>query len=273
MSLTIEVKYHDFEEKEKAAFQRAVNTWAKTLDSAVPVKVEAYWDVNLGGGLTAMCVPNGIINFGKGTKSTWYTSPLADKLCGKDLQQEEADMAVFFDSNFDWNASEGNPTKNQLDLESVALHEMCHGFGFLGLFWVDPISGNGSYGNDNLLGVIPEAVRGKINFIPKSLKNYPSAYGRNIVDGSFKYLTKLDCYTNGSSQLGTVLKDGTANFNLPTSTQYKVYTDNKFTPFTSIEHLDPKEFPRSLMRPSISKGEFIRTVDEPVKEILKTLDW
>jgi hypothetical protein len=273
VSLTINVNYHDFSADQETAFGRAVTTWQNTLNSAVMVNIEAYWGVDLGGQLTAMCIPNGSVNFGKGTVNTWYTSSLADKLSGADLQQGQPDMAVFFDNQFDWYTGIGNPARDKYDLESIALHEMCHGFGFLGLFWVDPAGGQGYYGNDNLLGVIPQAVTKLLPFQLPTLNNYPSIYGRNIVNNSFEYLTNPNAYTNGSVELGNVLKNGPLQFYQLPATTYRVYTNNPFRPFTSIEHLEPNLFGNSLMRPSIGTGEFIRFVDDPVQAILKVLGW
>lgn len=273
MPLTINVNYHNFTTATQAAFARAVTTWENTLYSAVTVNVEAYWGVNLGGALTSMCIPNGIINFGKGTVNTWYPSALADKLTGLDLQLGQPDMAVFFDKNFNWFSGPGNPASTQYDLQSIALHELCHGFGFFGLFWVDITLG--SYGNNNLFGVIPRGVQ-PLPFVLPNLNNFPSVYGRNISTKSFEYLTDPAAFTNGSVELGNTLQ---GNINQPLkfysvpSTTYEVYVPNPFAPFTSIEHLDPVSFPNSLMRPSIGPGQVIRIVDAPVQLILKALGW
>lgn len=273
MSLTINVNFNGFSQDQQSAFERAVNTWRNTLNSAVPVNIKAYWGVNLGGRLTAICIPNGIMNFGQGTVNTWYNSSLADKLNGADLQPGQPDMAVFFDNSFNWYTGTSNPAANQYDLESIALHEMGHGFGFLGLFWVDPVGGQGSYGNNNLLGVIPETVKNLLPFTLPDLANYPSIYGRNIVNNSFEYLTDTNIYTNGSIELGDVLKNRPLFFYSVPSTTYRVYTQDPFIPFTSIEHLEPTAFPNSLMRPSIGEGKFIRFVDAPVQAILRILGW
>jgi len=274
MPLTINVNYsNNFPTTAQTAFGQAVTTWQNTLDSAVPVKVEAYWDVNLGGALTSMCIPNGIINFGKGTVNTWYPSALADKLTGLDLQLMQPDMAVFFGKNFNWFSGQGNPASTQYDLQSIALHELCHGFGFFGLFWVDITLG--SYGNNNLFGVIPPGVQ-PLPFVLPNLNNFPSVYGRSIITQSFEYLTNPAAFTNGSVELGNTLR-GNINrplkFNSVPSKTYEVYVPYPFVPFTSIEHLDPSNFPNSLMRPSIDKGQVIRIVDAPVQAILKELGW
>lgn len=276
MSLIINVNYHNFSSSAQQAFARAVNTWQNTLDSPVTVNVEAYWGVNLGGQLTAMCIPNGIINFGKGIVNTWYTSALADKLVGLDLQPGCPDMSVFFDSiNFKWFSGTTNPPLNEYDIESIALHELCHGFGFLGLFWVSIT--RGYYGNNNLIGVIPPAAKQLLTFALPDLNNYPSVYGRNIVNNSFEYLTNPEIFTNGSPELGNYLQDNIIGeqlkfYCLP-STTYRVYVPNPFVPFTSIEHLDPVSFPNSLMGPGIKEGKAIRIVDAPVRAILKALGW
>lgn len=270
MPLIINTNYHgNFPAPAQAAFQRAVLTWQGILNSNIPVQVEAYWGVNIGNNLTAMCVPNGIENFANApSPNTWYTSALADKLVNQDLQSDQADMAVFFDSvNFNWYTGQGNPQPNEYDLESVALHELCHGLGFLGLFWVDQ-NNQGSYGNNALLQVIPPNVMNLLPFqLPLNLNMHPSVYGRHIIDGNGNQLTNPIPYPNPSLNLGGALEGNQLFFNL---NNYQVYAPNQFIPFTSIEHLNNQN---SLMRPSINVGQVVRQVDAPVQNILQSLGW
>lgn len=274
MPLVFNVNYSPtFPLDAQVAFQRACNTWSGILNSDVPVRVEAFWDVNIGHNLTAMAVPNAVQNFRLAPVcSTWFTSPLADKLARNDLQPGQVDIAVFFDSvNFQWYTGDQQPQPNQYDLQSISLHELCHGLGFISLFWAEGDNPTiGSYGNDALLASIPATVTQLLPFqLPAGLQNHPSIYGVHIeVNGN--YLTDPAHYLNPSPLLGAALIHDPLVFD---QNQYRVYVTDPFLPFTSIEHLDPNIFPDSLMRPSIGPGEVVRVVDQPVRNILNSLGW
>jgi hypothetical protein len=271
MPVQININYdNNFNPQQRQAVEQAKATWQNTLDSQITVQVEAYWGVNLGGNLTAVCVPNGAIGSQGGQNNTWYTSALADKLANQNNHPNTADMAIFFDHNFNWNATTNNPANNQYDLESVALHELCHGFGFLGLFWVDH-NGQGSYGNQALINTIRQLVH--LPFYLPNLNNHPSIFGRHIVDGNQHFLTDTNRYPNNSLQLGTALQN---NLFFPLNGGQQlvpIYAPNPFEPFSSAEHLDPGTFPNSLMRPSIGVGQVTRQVDVTVRDILTALGW
>jgi hypothetical protein len=55
--------------------------------------------------------------------------------------------------------------------------------------------------------------------------------------------------------------------------QHQIHAPNNFLPFTSITHLDPQQFPNSLMRPNIDPGQVTRQVDQPVQQIMQALGW
>lgn len=277
MPIVINVNYNNnFPAEAQTAFQRAVNTWQGILNSPVAVRIEAFWDIDIGGGLTAMNIPNAVQNFRLAPIcSTWFTSALADKLAQRNLQPGEADMAVFFDSqNFQWYTGDQQPQPTQYDLQSVALHEICHGLGFVGLFWApDAVPVVGSYGNDAILAAIPPNVAQLLPFqLPASLQDHPSVYGVHIQVQNGNYLTDPDHFLNPSPLLGAALTDtnGVLEFD---QNQYQVYVPDPFEPFSSVDHLDPVVFPTSLMRPSIGAGQVTRQVDVPVQNILTSLGW
>ena len=67
--------------------------------------------------------PNGFQN---GTAFTHATT-------GIDPTGSVLDMQATFDFGYNWNSGTGSPTGSQVDLFSVALHEISHGLGFLSL--------------------------------------------------------------------------------------------------------------------------------------------
>ena len=267
---------NEFPKSHRPAVERAIGTWSDVLDSPIPVKVNFYWTFGLSNTMQAICVPNGQESFPLAPElKTWYTSALADKLSGRDLQPNEPDMAVLFNGTTKWYFGTASPGKNEYDLESIALHEMCHGFGFLSLLWYDN-KGNGTYGSavikktiDSLIGTC--SLDKVFPFQVPNLKDYPCIYDRYITDGSGKLLTDTNIYSNDSSQLGAAITSNNLFFHK--YLQYSVYAPTSFAPFTSISHLNGANFPNSLMRPAIGEEEIVCRVDTPVRNILSVIGW
>jgi len=273
MALNFITEYlNNFPPPAQVAFARALNTWANALNSAVEVQVSAIWGVELPGDLTAICIPNLIENFPNApVRDTWYPSSLADKVAGQDLQPNEPDLAVFFGNNPTWYTGAGNPPANQIDLESVALHELCHGLGFVGPFWLQggwPYIG--SYGNQALIihaNAIVQGTGQQLGFQLPNLNNHPNVYGLHIQDLGGDHLTNPGRYPNNSTNLGAPLVSNNLFFDL---NRHQVYAPNPFVPLISVDHLND---PNSLMRPSIGPGQRVRAVDHPVLQILNALGW
>jgi hypothetical protein len=260
-----------FPQNAQAAVGRALTTWRNALASAVNVDITLVWGVNLPNNLTAICIPNAIENFvGAPLKNTWYPSALADKIRGQDLQGNDEDMTVFFDQNINWNVTANVPQQNEVDIESVALHEVCHGLGFVSTFWQAAWPAIGSYGGDELMDLVDLVVQvtgQQLGFPLYKLNRHPSVYGVHVRQHPGTYLTDPGQFVNPSTQLGSALVGGGLVFDLPAR---PVYAPNPFLPFTSIDHLDD---PNSLMRPSIAAGQQTRAIDQPVLDIMRALGW
>jgi len=281
MPLIIEqTNYHHLNGSQQAAIGRAINTWSQHLNSVVPLRIEVFGNVNLPG-FSAMCISNIFLNTRNPIENivnnTWYVSALADRLAGRDLQPQQPDIFVFFDINrYNWYDGIGQPQADQFDLETIALHELCHGLGFMSLFLV--IDMVGDYGNQDLMNFLPQGVQhiliDQLGQLPQ-LNSSPSIYDRQIVNQTFEYLTDPNSYPNNSPQLGNALIHGPLNFYIVPNTQYSIFTQDPFIPFTSIVHLNPMNFPNSLMRPHIAAGEVIRQVNEndPIIPMLNSLGW
>jgi len=253
------------------AFGRALNTWSMALTSNVPIEITATWGVNLPR-LTAICVPNPVENFANApVTNVWYPSSLADKLANQDAKPNEPDMTVFFSNSAQWYWGNGAPQPNEYDLQSVALHEIGHGLGFVSAFWqVAGWPATGSYGNQALIGLVNQLVQGTgqpLGFNLPNLNNHPTVYGLHIQDLKGDQLTNPGIYGNNSAELGAPLVGSNLFFDL---NRYPIYAPNPFVPFTSIDHLND---PGSLMRPSIGPGIRVRNIDAPVLAVLHALGW
>lgn len=272
MPLNFNTTYmNNFPPAAQAAFGRALNTWSHALDSPVQVEIWAVWGANLPPHLSACCIPNSVDNFlNAPIGNVWYPSSLADKLAGHDLKGNEPDFTIFF-GNENWYTGTGNPPHDQFDLESIALHEMGHGFGFVGTFWATNTWPNtGSYGGPELIALANQVVEDtdqQLGFELPNLNNQPSVYGVHIEDQARVALTGPANYQNNSQALGEALVGYNLSFD---SNHAPIYAPNPFLPFTSIDHLND---PNSLMRPCIDPGVRIRAIDAPVTAILAALGW
>jgi hypothetical protein len=267
---------NNFPPNAMAAFQRAQATWSAALNSPQQIDVTAIWGANLPG-FSAFTVPNAIENFPNAPmNNVWYPAALADRLTNQDLQPNDEDLTLFFAQVPNWNMGPGAPQANQLDLESVALHELAHGLGFVGNFWATGWPWVGSYGDNQLLAaantIINNSGQGQnLGFqLPANLNGHPSVYGIHIQDVNQHYLTDPYQYPGPypSAQLGAELVGGNLFFDL--NPRVSVYAPNPFAPFTSIDHLNVSN---SLMRPHIPNGVIVRAIDPTVVNVLTALGW
>lgn len=122
------VTYVGFSTTAKAAFQHAVNTWAKTLTNMVPITVKATWEP-LGTGILGSAGPA----YGWNCSGLMCIDAIANKKAGKNLDPSP-DIVARFSSNFsNWWFGTGPAPKGKYDFHSVVTHELGHGVGFLGL--------------------------------------------------------------------------------------------------------------------------------------------
>ncbi|MCW2599907.1 MAG: hypothetical protein JWM02_1736 [Frankiales bacterium] len=146
----------------EAAFQRAVDTWAHSVASSVPITVDAAFvtptdpsELGAAGPLNAFS-HNGV----------YFPSALANSMAGSDLDPQDSDIGAEFANNsnlFYYGADpagiatasctmpgDPGPTVGSCyDFESVVLHELGHGLGFLGSVgedYSDPVNRTGDLG-------------------------------------------------------------------------------------------------------------------------------
>ena len=238
---TFRVNYTGVPEIEMPAIQAALDAWSGDYSSAVPIHVEATFTRQGFGGILASATPAKYFHAFKGAPDPdlWYPSAMANALAGKDLDPANPEIIIHINSTMAsqfYIGTDGACPPNQYDLESILLHEVGHGLGFLS--------------NDS----------------------YDTTYGRGAIDQP----TPFDAYaqlpdgrrlmdlSSPSTELGTALtstlvwsgKNGVAANN---GVKPKLYTPNPYQQGSSVSHLDEATFSSSaadsVMTPNLSAGE------------------
>jgi uncharacterized repeat protein (TIGR01451 family) len=245
----------------RSAFQYAVDIWAEQLQSAVPIEVEACW-TNLGAGVLGSAGPADFWRDFAGAPrgSTWYPIALANALAGTDLDGGDPEIEVSLNSAFSvwYLGTDGNPEPGKYDLVSVAVHELCHGLGFIGSMWVDAY-GIGSWGWGS---------------------PYPIAFDHYLENG---YGQSLMAFSNNSYALADQLRgrgNGGVYFDGPNAGganggPVKLYAPYFWDGGSSIYHVDGifDGTPDALMTYSLSSGEAVHDPGPVTRGIMEDIGW
>jgi hypothetical protein len=255
---TFQVTYHGFTPVAQAAFQAAVNIWASKVTSTVPITVDATFQP-LGAGILGSAGPQYIWKdfTGAPQPGTWYVDAIANKRSGAQMNAAP-DIVASFNSNFtNWYFGRNGVTPvGTYDFESVVMHELGHGLGFLG-------AGQVSSG----LGTV-------------RIQNSPTAYDRFTENGAG---TKLLTFPNNSTQLGDQLLSNNVFFDSVKVRNHnggqtaRLYAPASWQSGSSYSHLDEATYPKgdanSLMTPSLSSAEAIHSPGAISLWLLKSIGW
>jgi hypothetical protein len=230
----------------EAAFQAAVNIWSQVVFSSVPIKVDADFadlptDVLGEAGPSAAYSRGGVL----------YVSALADAIAGTDVSQqfagapsEDIDAQFSSDPSADfYYGTDGAPPAGEVDFESVVLHELGHGLGFLGSMEVK--KGVGSY-----------------------TTNYPLSYDDHAYTAASGGV-QLVSMPSGTAALAAVLQSGSVYWGGPVAqaaddgARPRLFAPATWEDGSSFSHLDEATYPigdpNSLMTPAISDQEVIHS--------------
>lgn len=143
------VNYVNVPVAEQTAVQAAIDVWSDNWSSSVPVNVVANFVPEGTRGILASASPVSFFHSFSGAPDStlWYSSAMANALAGKDLDPANPEIAININStmaNIFYLGTDGNCPTNLYDLESIILHEVAHGLGFLSNDAYDPFSQYGS---------------------------------------------------------------------------------------------------------------------------------
>ena len=247
-----------FPEEAKPAVERAADIWSQCIETVIPVNVMAIWD-SLPPNILGQAGPYEVVHDFDGAQEAnrQYPIALANQLAGEDLNPEAPDMVVKIAEDAEWYlALDGQVPDTLYDLVSVALHEMCHGLGFLG-------SANHN-GNSGFLG----------------FQGIPCIFDQFVEESD---QTSVLDYVSGTVTLGNVLESdalfwGGENggdaleFGRP-----RLYAPTNWAPGASFSHLRENSYPNgdvnSLMTPFINTAESIHTPGGISLGMMQDMGW
>jgi hypothetical protein len=238
----IEVKYNNFPDWAKKEVQAAVDVWAANFASTVTINIDASWGRSSSWGILGSARPSNFYSgfAGAPDPSLWYTSAMANALSGKDLDKANPEMIIQVNSSAGWNTrGDGMPSNSEYDLESVFLHEIAHGLGFLS---------NDAY--DTFYGI--------------ASLDQPTPFDAYAQTGDGRRLADLP---SPSLELGQALTSslvwsGPLGIKANNGVKPKLYTPSRYQSGSSTSHLDEATFSKtgldSVMTPNLDPGEIFK---------------
>ncbi len=274
-SASFSITYTGFTPDATTAFDYAASIWSSLLNSSVPIKVNAYF-IPMLPGLLGITLPNGRKDFtGAPLASTWYATALANSITDTELNTGESDFDLYLNSGINWYyGTDGNCPAGKYDLVSIALHEMCHGLGFVGLAKV-----TGTTGSFGLLEAIDFAPI-TTTFPWPDLDTLPSIFDTGLTDADGNFLTTLP---NPSTDLKSnftgnqVYFEGENAVLMNNGIEPKMYAPSTFALGSSLVHLNESTYPagnvNELMTPFAGASNAVHDPGPIVMGILKDIGW
>ncbi len=232
------VNYINFPAWAKTDVQAAIDVWSANFSSSVPISIEATWGKSSSSAILGSARPGNYFSaFKSAPDSTlWYPSALANAIAGEDLDPSSPEIVIQANSGANWDQrNDGTPTKSEYDLESVFIHELGHGLGFLSTDAFDPYF---------KFGILDQ---------PTAFDAYAQTPdGRRLSD------IQSPSYDLGTALTNTLTWSGPIGIAANNGIKPLLYTPSRYEVGSSVSHLDEVTFSssvNSVMTPDLSPGE------------------
>ena len=258
------VSYSLFPENAMTAFEYAVSIWEQIIESDIPIYVEARWrtmDKNI---LGSAGPSDYYADFEFAPrKNRYYPISVVEKITKAEITgSSNPDITATFNKEIQWYfGTDGNTPELLYDFVTVVLHEIGHGLGFTGFFFV---TGNvGGYGNENA--------------------GDAAAFDIMVLNDKHEHLTDTDIFNMPSAALynafisNQLFSDSQAAVANNKGNKPRLYAPSTWKDGSSIYHLNESTYPattgNSLMTHAIGKGEAIHDPGPITKGILADIGW
>jgi hypothetical protein len=249
---------------QQSAFDRAVAVWSHVVASSVPITVDACFTA-LPEGQLGGAGPMGFQTFG----GVYFPDALANSLTGHDAQPSDPDIVAQFSNDSSLYYFGDDPTgiaaacpSGCYDFESVVLHELGHGLGFVGS--VDKISaGHAAYGYDPLNGDDQPFIF--------DLFTETSA-GTQVLD----YPNESNALYNAVTS-NVVYWDGPEGASADRGREPRLYSPPDWLEGSSYSHLSDLSYPQgdadNLMTPFAEANDVTRDPGEVMLGMFRDMGW
>jgi hypothetical protein len=233
------IVYNSFPNWARTEVQAALDTWAANFKSSVDINVTATWGRSANTDVLGSARPGSYFAgfIGAPDSTLWYPSALANALAGKDLDRDNPEIIIQVNSAANWNErGDDKPRFNEYDLESVILHEVAHGLGFLSTDVYDNFFGYGSIDQPTPFDAYIQTPDGRrLADMPT-----PSLELGKTLTAPLYWVGENGVRANGGEKI-------------------KMYTPVIYEPGSSVSHLDEatysKSGPDAVMTPNLDAGE------------------
>jgi hypothetical protein len=242
-SSKFDVKYNNFPDWAKKEVQAAIDVWSANFKSSVVVSVDASWGRSSSWGVLGSARPGSFFSAFSGApdSSLWYSSAAANALAGKDLDKANPEIIIQVNSAAAWDTrGDGSPTSSEYDLESVFIHEIGHGLGFLSNDAYDPFYGLGSL-------------------------DQPTPFDAYLQTSDGRRLADLPTPSRelGAALTSALVWSGPLGIKANAGIKPKMYTPSRYQSGSSTSHLDEATFSKSgldsVMTPNLDPGEIFHS--------------
>lgn len=226
----------------KAAIEAAVQTWDDTLDTdGAPVVVWVVWKSFGNSRILGSGGPYELRSRNDLPTGYYYPAPLVNTLTGADQNGSNPEVVIVLNKDLAtsgaWHYGSGSPPGGKIDLQSVVLHEVGHGVGFVS-----------SASNENG---------------PVAFSDPPFIYDvQGVHQGGLVI---------NAANVTTALTSGDVSIKIGNSQLRDVYAPSTWQQGTSYSHFEPDS--GALMEPSLDSGATTRVVDGGTLGLLKMIGW
>ncbi len=229
------------------------NVWNEYISTEIPIQISVSWQ-ELKSNVNAYAKPTNYYS----VNGIYYPVALAEKLQGKNLNGNDADIEVVINKSLKWfldpNKIPESLAKGQYDLTTTLIHELAHGLGYIGNITSDNLETT-EFPMPTIFDMFVADENGKSIVT----KNGASFSLNNTL------LTSNNLYWNGNfakAYCGEPLK---------------LYAPEKFNSGSTVYHLDETKYETNsgleLMTPILDQLEIFRTPDIATISMLADLGW
>ena len=236
---TFVVTYNNFPTWARNDVQAAIDVWSENFASAVPITIDATWGRSATSGILGSARPGNYFSgfTGAPDATLWYPSALANALAGSDLDKNSSEIVIQANSNANWDQrNDGTPTNSEYDLESVFIHELGHGLGFLSTDAYD-------------------------TYFKYGILDQPTPFDAYVQTNDGRRLSDLPSPSLelGSALTNTLVWSGPLGIQANNGVKPLLFTPSRYEVGSSVSHLDEATFSsaglNSVMTPNLNAGE------------------